>query len=169
MTDNEIWKTIEEYETYSISKSGNVRNNVTGRILNPSKDTKGYFNVGLSKNKIGKTFKVHRLIALAFIENPENKKCVDHIDGNPQNNNISNLRFATTTENARNTKIKVDNTSGIKGVCFNKATNKWQAQIRFDGKRAHLGYFETIEEAAAARQIKANKHFGEFVNNCEKI
>jgi len=168
MTD-EIWKNIENYETYSVSDLGNVRNDKTGRSLKPRKDTSGYFIVDLCKNGIVKTFKIHRLVALAFIENPENKLCVDHLDGNPQNNSIANLRWATTTENGMNRKISVTNTSGTKGVCFHKTTNKWQSQIYIGGKQFHLGTFEKIEEAILARQTKANEIFGEFVNDCEKL
>jgi len=165
----EIWKNIIEYETYSVSLFGNVRNDMTGLILKPGKTKKGYLLVCLCKNKIRKTFRIHRLVALAFIPNPENKSCVDHIDNNPSNNNLTNLRWATLTENQMNRKISIDNTSGTKGVYFYKPNNKWCAQIRINGKKTCLGYFETIESAAAARQTKALEIFGEFVNTCEKI
>jgi len=168
MTD-ELWKNIENYESYSVSDLGNVRNDTTSRILKPSKDTNGYLLVDLCKNGIQKSFNVHRLVALAFIENPENKECVDHIDNNPQNNNLTNLRWATITENARNRKMDIRNTSGFKGVYFNKATNKWRTQINIGGKRISLGTFEKIEDAIIARQIKANEIFGEFINDCEKV
>jgi len=165
----EIWKNIIEYETYSVSLFGNVRNDMTGLILKPGKTKKGYLLVCLCKNKIRKTFRIHRLVASAFIPNPENKSCVDHIDNNPSNNNLTNLRWATLTENQMNRKISIDNTSGTKGVYFYKQYSKWCAQIRIHGKQTCLGYFETIESAAAARQTKALEIFGEFVNTCEKI
>ena len=165
----EIWKNIIEYETYSVSLFGNVRNNTTNRILKPRKTKIGYLLVCLYKNKIRKTFSIHRLVALAFIPNPENKFCVDHIDNNPSNNNLTNLRWATLTENQMNRKISIDNTSGTKGVYFHKPNNKWYAQIIIHGKKTYLGCFETIESAAAARQTKALEIFGEFVNTCEKI
>jgi hypothetical protein len=168
MTD-EIWKIIENYESYSVSTFGNVRNDKFDRIIKPGKHTQGYFRVSLSKNNIKKMFLVHRLVALAFIENSENKKCVDHIDNNPLNNNLINLRWATNTENSRNSKKPITNTSGVKGVHFHKQKNKWSAQIYIGGKQIHLGYFETIEEASLARQTKALEIFGEFVNDCEKI
>ena len=167
MTEN--WKIIIDYETYSVSTFGNVRNDMTGLILKPVKHTQGYLLINLYKNKIQKTFRVHRLVALAFIENSENKKLVDHIDNNKTNNNLTNLRWATLTENQMNRQISNNNTSGIKGVSFNKATNKWRAQISINGKNTYLGRFETIEEASTARQSKALEHFGEFVNDCEKI
>jgi len=166
MTD-EVWKNIDDYESYSVSDFGNVRNDKTGLLLNPRKNY--YFTIDLCKNKIGKTFRIHRLIALAFIENPENKECVDHIDGNSQNNNLTNLRWATISENNRNSKMNVNNTSGTKGVSFKKSNNKWKAEITIEGKYIYIGCFEKIEDAILARQAKANEIFGEFVNDCEKI
>ena len=168
MTD-ENWKIIDDYETYSVSNLGNVRNNKFDRIRKPVKTYQGYFMVNLCKNGIEKIFKVHRLVALAFIPNPENKKCVDHIDGNPLNNNLTNLRWATYTENSRNSKISIRNISGTKGVHFYNRDNKWKASIRFEGKQTYLGCFDTMEEAIAARQTKALELFGEFTNDCEKI
>lgn len=69
------------------------------KILNPTKDAKGYFFVCLENREIKK---VHRLVALAFIPNPENKPCIDHIDGNKENNNVENLRWVTAKENNNN-------------------------------------------------------------------
>jgi hypothetical protein len=112
---------------------------------------------------------VHRLVCNAFLENPDNKALVDHIDCNKQNNNISNLRWATNQENQRNKNLSKKNTSNVKGVCFDKYANKWKAQIMIDGLRIHLGYYNTLEEAKQARLKKVNEVFGEFVHASEKI
>lgn len=104
----EIWKPIKGYEgLYEISNYGRVKSlpKIRGRrltnetILKPRISTQGYIMVGLRKND--KTFNasVHRLIAEAFIPNPENKKKVNHIDGNKQNNSIDNLEWCTPSEN----------------------------------------------------------------------
>ena len=77
------------------------------------------------------------------------------------------MRWATVIENARNSKIRSDNTSGVKGVSYHAKTKKWQARITIDGKDYHLGYYSTIEEAKQARFNKANEVFGEFKNICE--
>jgi len=70
---------------------------------------------------------LHRLISEAFIPNPDNKLCIDHIDNNTLNNNsINNLRWVTTKENAQNAKLSAKNTSGFKGVSFHKKLNKWR-------------------------------------------
>ena len=165
----EQYKVIAGYENYMVSDAGNVKNIKTGRILKPGNDSRGYYMVVLSIAGKVSTKKVHRLVAETFLENPDGKKCVDHIDNNKLNNNITNLRFATHTENQQNVSISSKNTSGFKGVCFRKANNKWRAQIKIDGKNKHLGYFDTIDEAIKVRQLKANEIFGLFTNNCEKL
>ena len=84
----EEYKSIVDFENYEVSNFGNVRNIKTGRILKPSIDSHGYYKVSLCKDKKQTTKKIHQLVANAFIENPENKSCVDHIDGNNLNNNV---------------------------------------------------------------------------------
>lgn len=93
---------------------------------------------------------------------------MDHIDNNRFNNNISNLRWATYQENNQNANISKANTSGIKGVSFNKNNNKWRASITIDGVKIHLGYFDKLEDAKKARIERANKAFGVYINSCEK-
>lgn len=96
---NEIWKPIDNFENYSVSTYGIIRNNVTGKIL--KKNIKeGYHCISLVNiNKVKKCFKVHRLVALAFIDNLENKTDVNHKDKNKLNNNITNLEWMTRKEN----------------------------------------------------------------------
>ena len=97
----EIWKNINlEYfnDRYLVSNYGRVKI-INGKILNQSYDSKGYLKVSLYKNKIRKCIKVHRLVALTFIENPDNKSQVNHKDGNKENNNVSNLEWTTCKEN----------------------------------------------------------------------
>ena len=74
------WKQIDEYD-YFVSNTGLVRNK-KGVILKPTKNITGYMIVGLYRNKTMTKMKVHRLVALAFIPNPENKPQIDHIDSN---------------------------------------------------------------------------------------
>lgn len=147
---------------------GNVRNDKTKRILKQSIDTKGYYIVQLSSDGKRLNQRVHRLVASAFIPNPEGKECVDHIDNNPSNNHVSNLRFATPAENSRNTSIRRNNKSGIKGVYFDKRSNTWRASITIDGISINIGSYKSIDEAKEARVKKANQAFGEYTNMCEK-
>jgi hypothetical protein len=87
---------------------------------------------------------------------------IDHKDGNPSNNRFSNLRKATASENIANSKKRRDNTSGFKGVSWDKGAKKWSAKIGVSGRKLHLGLFDTPEAAHAAYLTAAHKHFGEF-------
>jgi hypothetical protein len=87
---------------------------------------------------------------------------IDHIDRNPLNDNITNLRLATKSENNWNKPKPKNNTSGLKGVCKYKPTNKWMAYIKVFGKSKTLGYFTTKEEAHAAYVNAAKAFHGEF-------
>jgi len=165
----EEYRIIKEYENYSVSNFGNVKNNKTDRILKPKINKHGYKGLLLYKDGKPKDFRVHRLVALMFIENPYNKPYVDHIDCNKQNNNVNNLRWCTNSENGRNTDLSNKNTSTVKGVSFHKHANKWRAQIRIDGILIYLGSYNTLEEAKQARIKKVNEVFGEFVHPSEKI
>ena len=165
----EEYKFIKDFENYEVSNFGNVKNSITGRILKNQIYNNGYFYVKLCKD--GKTLNktIHKLVGNAFLPNPENKRCIDHVDNNRLNNNVENLRFASHSENGMNQKISSKNTSGFKGISFNKKNNKWMACIRINGKNKNLGYFEKIEDAINARVIKSEELFGEFKNSCEKI
>ena len=86
-----MWKKIERNNNYSINKEGNVRNDKTGLIKQLFKNKRnGYLVVDLYKNNKSEKVPIHRLVAEAFIPNPENKQTVDQIDGNRQNNSIEN-------------------------------------------------------------------------------
>lgn len=111
----EIWKPILELDTYYISNLGRVKNNKTGRILKQHPDKDGYYRVVLWNGKKRLNRILHRLLAQHFICNPKNKPQVNHIDGNKQNNNISNLEWATLSENRRHA-FKTGLQFGKKGV-----------------------------------------------------
>lgn len=121
----EIWKDIQGYEgLYQVSSLGRIKSlnrykqakndsisSFKERIKKLQLSYKGYLMVTLSRNKERKTFFVHRLVALAFLPNTENKPHIDHIDTNKQNNNVNNLRWVTPAENNNNslTKEKLKN------------------------------------------------------------
>ena len=139
-----------------------------GNILNNKKELKGYINnsgyrcVDLyDVNRKRRKFLIHRLVALTFIKNPDNKPYVNHIDGNKQNNAVSNLEWVTNSENilhARSTGLNPYNfpTLGVKkgkgskyrNVSYDKSRNKWTAAIRHNNKTLGQKRFNTEEEAA---------------------
>ena len=164
----EEYKIIKDFENYSVSNLGNIKNNKTDRILKPQIDTQGYYKVNLCKDRISFTKNIHKLVAESFIANPYNKECVDHIDNNKLNNNIDNLRWASYQENSMNSKLNSNNTSKYKGICYSKLFNRWNAYITINGKMKNLGYFKNLEDAINARVEKAQELFGEYINSCEK-
>ena len=96
---NEI-KGFEEFEGYGITSCGRVYSFKTKRFLKPSKNDKGYLRVWLTNgNGYGRTVAIHRLVALAYIPNPNNLETVDHIDNYKEHNYINNLQWMTRGEN----------------------------------------------------------------------
>lgn len=93
-------KDIPGYEElYAITEDGQVCKKSTGRMTRGSLNKQGYYTTTLTKNGVSKTFQVHRLVALTYIPNPENKPMVNHLDENKANNHVSNLEWATAAEN----------------------------------------------------------------------
>lgn len=95
------------------------------------------------------------------IMKPESGMIVDHIDHNTLDNRRDNLRLCTRSQNLENSKIRCDNTSGHKGVSWNKRLRKWHAYI-FKDRRIHLGFFDSIDKAIDAYQRAETQYFGEF-------
>jgi hypothetical protein len=97
--EEELWKTIEDYPNYEVSSFGNIKNKTTNKQLKLQKTYSGYLKISLVNiNKKSFSCIVHRLVAKAFIPNPENKPTVNHIDKNRSNNSIYNLEWATMSE-----------------------------------------------------------------------
>lgn len=105
---------------------------------------------------------MHRMIWEAFYGPIPDGMEIDHIDRNPSNNAVHNLRLATREQNARNNSGHRNSGSKHSGVSFYKRQNKWTATIRVKRKLVHLGYFDT-EQQAAEKRLQAEKvFFGEF-------
>ena len=96
----ELFMDIEGYEgKYQVSNLGNVKNIKTGRLLKSYKSNKGYLQVDLYKNGVGKKYYVHRLVIATFKANPDNKPQVNHINEDKTDNRLNNLEWCTSKEN----------------------------------------------------------------------
>lgn len=101
MAETEIWKDVSGYEgRYIVSTLGHIKNVKRNKLLKPTIDSKGYSNVKLYMNNIqSKTHKVHRLVASAFLSNPDNKPQINHKDENRTNDRVDNLEWCTNKYN----------------------------------------------------------------------
>lgn len=115
-----------------------------------------------SLNDVNK--KKHKIYMHRLIMNPSKDMFIDHIDNDGLNNTRKNLRICTKSENNMNSGKQKNNTSGFKGVSWNKPKKKWIAQISINGVTTHLGYFDTAEEAYKAYCEACIKHHGGFAN-----
>lgn len=172
--DKELWVSIDGFDGYEVSSKGRVRsywkplwkgndgveyikNDEPVKLLKPIDDGQGYWRVNLK----GKKLRISRLLAIAFIPNPDGYECVDHIDGNRKNNSLSNLRWCSKKQNSLNTKKPTNNTSGHKGVYNNQS---WGARWSINGKRKFKS-FKTLEEAIEHREKMTGKKIELTENN----
>jgi len=121
-------------------------------MVSPSGDYAARFDVAIKR-----VFRMHRVI----IDIPPGLVC-DHINGSTLDNRRENLRPASLSENAQNIRKSSRNTSGFKGVHWDKAEGKWQARICKGGLRISLGYYRNLEDAAAAYAEASERIHGEF-------
>jgi hypothetical protein len=136
---------IEGFENYLIYEDGRVYSKKRKKFLknNPDKNN-GYLRVGLWKDGNKNHFSIHRLIALHYIENPNNYPEVDHIDRDTQNNSLDNLRWCDRSMNQQNKGLMVTNKTGIKYISQHKGGYRFQKMI--NGNK-HQKWFKTLEEA----------------------
>lgn len=124
---DEIWKDIEGYPDYMVSNMGRIKSLKFGKekILKNRKNCRGYLQVTLLKNGIEKSYKVHRLVAETFLDNPNNLSEVNHIDEDKTNNCVSNLEFCTAEYNSN---------YGSRNERISKSLSKPVIQFSLDGK-----------------------------------
>ena len=133
----EIYKKIKEFNNYSVSNIGNVRNDKTGRILKVYAKPNGYQQVQLGRKN--NPVYVHRLVAMAFIENIDNKPQVNHINGNKSDNRVENLEWVTASENAFAYGYTERNNHKQKKII---ATNLDGSQLEFSSRNETAKYFK---------------------------
>lgn len=156
MISQEILKTILSYDSNTglfTRISGPKAGSVAGHLR--KKD--GYVMIGV----LGRSMQAHRL-AWLYVYGfwPSD---IDHKDRNRSNNAISNLREATQSQNNMNTGLGASNTSGFKGVTWNRSSGKWQAQAKLNGKCHYLGLFPSAEGASLAYQDFCRRNHGDFL------
>ena len=120
----------------------------------------GYVEIRLNKT----TYQAHRIAWALFHGTTEVPAMLDHINNRGTDNRIKNLRPATAQQNPKNQKLKEGGTSPLKGVSWHKKSQKWQAQIRSDGKSIYLGTYDHQEDAYFAYCEAALRLHGEFAN-----
>ena len=135
--------------------SRGCRRDLFGKVAG-SFDKKGYIVLGING-----FFKAHR-VAWAMFHGVDPEVEVDHINGDKSDNRIANLRLASTQQNCSNKGKNKNNTSGYKGVTFNKNIGKFQAKIKHNWKDIHVGFFKTAYEAHLAYSKKFFELNGEF-------
>lgn len=166
MTVEEVWKPVDGYEElYEVSNLGRVRSlefrNGTGRhrrirVLTPTDNGHGYMIVGLCSDNQAKrkNYYVHRLVAKAFVPNPDNLPVIDHVDHDRANNKASNLRWLTQRDNVKHSRKRMCkprqkpmSNTGERYISKQKKDGKYRLTINLK----QIGVFGTIEEALAVR------------------
>lgn len=144
------WKKISVRPSYSINEKGDIRNDKTGRILKPRKGTSGYLQIMLGYKT--SPLYVHRLVATAFIPNPDNLPQVDHINGNKLDNAVSNLRWVSVSDNCwsfgyaeriEHRKKRIKATNGTDTIIFNSRN---EAAQHFQCNKSQIAYGRTYKK-----------------------
>ena len=144
---------IQGYENYLIYPEGRVYSKKNDKFLKHHIGTTGYYYVSLCKDGKAKKYKIHRLVAIHYIPNPDNKPQVDHINRNTLDNRVENLRWATRSENMQNTGKYNNNTSGHKNICYDKMRNKWIFRKRILNGKYKCKYFHNKTDALCYKFI----------------
>lgn len=147
----EIWKPVACNENYEVSNFGNIRN-LKGHLLSQHDNGHGYKNVSLYYKGSHKILYVHRVVAEAFIENPENKSEVNHLDGNKGNNIVSNLEWCTRSENGKHAW-----NAGLKKVT-NEMLKNSKEQLNRINNNPELRR-KTLEAAAKVNKAKSRREY----------
>ena len=156
MSNSKEIKPIPNYEDYSVSICGKIysykRSNPI--VMKSRLDKYGYLRVGLTSNGVEKKFRVHQLVASAFLNHniDGHKVCVDHINNIKSDNRLENLQLLSNRDN-----VNKSSKSKYYGVSFCKANGKFRARTKFKGKHIHIGYFKC--------EVEASNSYNEFIKS----
>jgi hypothetical protein len=152
-----IWETVEACDRYEVSTRGEVRNKETMQILRPAIYKSGYGGVTLCRHPEKRSTKlIHRLVALAFLDNSDSKSQVNHKDGNKLNNFLSNLEWATPAENTRHAWETGLNWERVKAV----------EQLSMDGE--FIAKFKSMKDAAKTVGLKSHTSIHDVISGRDK-
>lgn len=166
----EVWKNIKGFENYQISSFGNIKSLkriklnkgkypfiINEKILKKSIDVYGYYHVRLSNNYHVKTYKIHQLVAIAFLNHTPcgYKLVVNHKNFIKTDNRVENLEIITVRKNTNKKHLK--SKSQYTGVSWSKSNKKWQSQIFINGKNIHLGFYNNEIDASISYNNKLNE------------
>jgi len=152
---------IENYPDYQIYEDGRVFSKHTRKFLKHRVNGGGYLYVSLFHKGEGKNHYIHRLVSSYYIPNPENRREVDHIDRNKKNNHVSNLRWATRSDNNQNKMKYSTNKSGHKCISYHKTGGGWVYQKTLREKNVRR-YFKTKTDALCFKYIQLLKNLTTF-------
>lgn len=142
---NEAWMKVRGFPNYSISSTGKIRNDTNGYIRKQRFDKDGYLTCMLYDHQKMKNVKVHRLVADAFILNPDNKPQVNHINGDKTDNRVSNLEWCTSSENQIHAFRVLDSKERRRKLSNNAKNRMWSKESREKASASHKGRIASDE------------------------
>ena len=187
-----VWKSIPGFEgLYKVSNTGEVYSEISSRTLKQIANNRGYMMLNLShkgivvdKNRKSNKYLVHRLVASAFIDNPENLPQIDHIDVNKKNNNVENLEWVNNSENNKRafknglkkvivSKEQADNHSKVMKNLYKENPERFSHLQKFEGKKIYqidrngkvVGEYSSVLDASEKTGISSSSIYNIFTSN----
>jgi hypothetical protein len=142
------WKYVDEFSNYSVHESGYLVSKISGKVMNGTVAKNGYKVINLIRDDGKKIVKLmHRMVAEAFLPNEDNKRTVNHIDGNKINNNVSNLEWATDGENGKHSYDKLNRVAYMTGR-FNELNHNSEDVYQYSIDGLLIKKFNSQREAS---------------------
>lgn len=161
----EVWKKINEFPNYSISNCGRVRNDETNYIRKNTLNNTGYWVVSFKDGTKSTIRLIHRLVAIAFIENSDPEKdCINHIDGDKLNNNPSNLEWCTKGENNRHAYATglAKTEKPVRSICVSTGEEREYPSAREAHRQTGIDYRQ-ISDVCRGAQKTAHGYYWKFI------